>query len=222
VKRGRASTSPLLLAEGLAIVTVLAVLTGSLAAAAGRGSPLLGIHGDGTYGDGTYGDGPPPGHTGGFGEPTCVACHFDGGVNEGPGRVSVEGLPGGAVGGDDAGPLELHLVVEDPDLVRGGFQLPARWAEGPEKGASAGTLAPSDGRTELSRGGAGDVTYLHQSEVGTEPTREGVSRWSFRWSPPGAWSGPVVFHVAANAANGDVSEFGDRIYADSFVVKPRP
>jgi len=35
-------------------------------------------------------DGPPPAHTGGFGEPTCRACHFDGDLNaEGGGLTRV-------------------------------------------------------------------------------------------------------------------------------------
>ena len=38
-------------------------------------------------------EGPPPGHTGGFYEPTCIACHEGNDINAFGGRVSIEGLP---------------------------------------------------------------------------------------------------------------------------------
>ena len=40
-----------------------------------------------------YPEEPPPAHTGGFGEPTCLQCHFDGALNEPGGELRVEGLP---------------------------------------------------------------------------------------------------------------------------------
>ena len=36
---------------------------------------------------------PPPGHTGGFGEPTCVICHQGSDLNAFGGGVTIEGLP---------------------------------------------------------------------------------------------------------------------------------
>lgn len=38
-----------------------------------------------------------------------------------------------------------------------------------------------------------------------------LRRWRFRWRAP-LDADTVRFHVAANAANGDRSEFGDRIF----------
>src|SRR2546428_12664528 len=38
-------------------------------------------------------DGPPVAHTGGFGEPTCPACHQDEPLNAPDGSLRVEGLP---------------------------------------------------------------------------------------------------------------------------------
>ena len=37
-----------------------------------------------------YAEHPPLGHTGGFGEPTCHACHFGGEVNGGDGTLAVD------------------------------------------------------------------------------------------------------------------------------------
>src|SRR5690606_38889249 len=41
----------------------------------------------------SYPDRPAPGHTGGFGEPTCLACHFDGDLGPPGGVLEVEGWP---------------------------------------------------------------------------------------------------------------------------------
>jgi hypothetical protein len=46
-------------------------------------------------------------------------------------------------------------------------------------------------------------------------------RWLFRWTAPSESGGPVVFHVAANAANFDDSPLGDFIYATSIAVPPQ-
>ena len=40
-----------------------------------------------------YLDGPPPGHTGGFGEPTCAVCHFDVPEPDPAGGLVIEGVP---------------------------------------------------------------------------------------------------------------------------------
>ena len=36
---------------------------------------------------------PPPGHTAGFGEPSCISCHLGNDVNAFGGSVTIEGLP---------------------------------------------------------------------------------------------------------------------------------
>jgi len=38
-------------------------------------------------------EGPPPGHTGGFGEPTCQECHSEFDVNASSGALGVEDSP---------------------------------------------------------------------------------------------------------------------------------
>lgn len=144
-----------------------------------------------------YPDGGPPAHTGGFGEPDCHACHFDGAPPTEGGGLRIAGLPGHFVPGH-----EYALVVEfgETDGVAG-FQLSAR----DDAGGQAGELAPGDDSVRLLE--ESGIRYLAHADAHAGDTR----RWRFRWRAPHD-TDTVRFHVAANAANGDRSEFGDRIF----------
>lgn len=159
-----------------------------------------------------YPDQPVPAHTGGFGEPTCRACHFDGGLNEPGGTLAVEGWPE-AVMPDSTYPLAVRL--ERAEMARAGFQLAIRAGDG----AQAGALRPADARSAVTETPDG-VQYLHHTLDGTALTEAQSAVWSFTWTPPDSLPARLVFHVAANAANGDASEFGDWIYADSLALAP--
>ncbi len=113
-------------------------------------------------------------------------------------------------------------MLRDSALVRGGFQLTARYAEGPHRGGQAGSFRVEEEGLRIQEGAeGGDVLYLQHTDRGTVPGRPGEIRWTFLWSTPPSPSAPVVFHVAANAGNDDASEFGDWIYADSALLGPR-
>ena len=162
-----------------------------------------------------YKGGPPPGHTGGFGEPTCRACHADAGLNEPGGELSIRGAPAAYEPGRT---YDVEVVLRRAGMPRAGFQLTARY-QGVGMvpgGAQAGVLAPSDDRTAVVRDSATDVTYIEHTLPGTAVSG-GAARWRFRWTAP-AVAGGVVFHVAANAANDDDSPLGDFIYATAVRV----
>ena len=100
-----------------------------------------------------YKGGPPPGHTGGFGEPTCRACHSDSGLNELGGDLSIGGVPAAFEPGRR---YELEVVLRRAGMLRAGFQLAARY-QGVGMvpgGAQAGVLASSDDRTAVVRDSA--------------------------------------------------------------------
>ncbi|HLT46723.1 MAG TPA: choice-of-anchor V domain-containing protein [Rubricoccaceae bacterium] len=156
----------------------------------------------------SYPDRPAPGHTGGFGEPTCLACHFDGDLGPPGGVLEVEGWPGVP---EPGAAYELAVRLAREDMAMAGFQLAVRTAEG----AQAGTLAAADGRSAVTE--FEGVAYLHHTLEGTALTGPGEAVWRFTWTAPDA-PAPVRLHVAANAANGDASPLGDAIYADSLVV----
>lgn len=151
-----------------------------------------------------HADGPPPGHTGGFGEPTCQACHADAPLNDPSGTLTVTGLPA------HYAPDRTYVVLvelERTGLRRAGFQLSLRLADGTQ----AGAVAPFDAsRTAVTLGGT-DVAYAHQTDGGTE-VRGGRAVWRVSWRAPADAAGPVRVHVAANASNDDDSELGDYVY----------
>ena len=161
-------------------------------------------------------DGPPPAHTGGFGEPTCRQCHFDVELNAPGGELAVGGVPPRYRAGRS---YELVVTLRRPGMLRGGFQLAARFADGAAAGTQAGALTPSDERSALVRDSVTAVRYVQHTQAGTA-VAGGEARWNFRWTAPGAARVAVVLHVAANAANDDDSPLGDYIYTRAVAVRP--
>ena len=161
-----------------------------------------------------YKDGPPPGHTGGFGEPTCRACHSDAGLNEPGGDLAISDAPAAFEPGRT---YELEVVLRRAGMLRAGFQLAARVAEGAAAGAPAGVLTPSDGRTAVVWDTVSHLGYIEHTTAGTAVV-SGAARWAVRWTAPAQARGAVAFHIAANAANDDDSPLGDFIYASAVRV----
>ncbi|TVP77481.1 MAG: hypothetical protein EA352_03580 [Gemmatimonadales bacterium] len=208
---GAGRPSLLLVALGLpALVPALGGLLPGEAADEGvavRG-PLVAAHSTGAV----------PEHTGGFGEPDCSFCHFDGELDQEPGTFELAGLPeDGWVPGRE---YELVLTLSHPDLVLAGFQLAVRFASGELEGEQAGDLAAGRGQqTETPT--RSRVRYLGHTAEGTEPDRDGERSWSFRWTAPEeVGAGPVRFNASGNAADGDGSEFGDLVYTLELDLPP--
>lgn len=157
-----------------------------------------------------------PARTGGFGEMTCHQCHWDNPLNDPAGRLTLDGVP------DVYTPGEQYLItvmLARPGTGRAGFQLAAR-EDGinMNSGSDAGLLQPGDGTSETVHDDAKRVTYLQHSPAAAEVTTSGAATWKFRWTAP--TEGPVAFHVAANAANGDDSPLGDYVYTASAHSRP--
>lgn len=151
---------------------------------------------------------PPAGFTGGFGEGSCVFCHTGNDVNAFGGEVRVEGLP------QSYGPGEEYLltvVLRADETSVAGFQLAARFVDGPRKGQDAGVLRPVDDRS--ARTDSAGVSYLHQSRAGSVTADPSGSSWTVGWTAPRSGA-PVAIHVAANSGNGDESPLGDLVYTD--------
>lgn len=153
-------------------------------------------------------EGPPAGHTGGFGEPTCQACHTEYELNLAGGRLSLEGWPGTYLPGET---YTLSVVLDAPDMTLAGFQLSVR----DESGAQAGELRPVDTRVAVAD--SQGVSYAQHAAAGTDVTDGRTAVWTLSWVAP-AHGNPVRAHVAANSANGDNSPFGDLIYVASWAA----
>ena len=152
---------------------------------------------------------PPPGHTGGFGEPTCLICHQGAPINLPGGEVSVRGLPDAYRPGEA---YTLTVVLESEEMGAAGFQLSARHADG----SQAGSFQPVDDRVAVTRG-PGGVGYAHQTDDGSHTPDPVRVSWSLAWTAPA--SGTVTFHLAANSGNGDDSPLSDLVYATSSTLE---
>lgn len=197
-------------ARGAAVFAALAVPCALAAGVASAPAHYL-VH---------YLDGAPLGHTGGFGEPSCHECHFDAPLNEPEGDLTVSFQKA------DSGAVLVRVVLARPGLEAGGFQLAARFADGSRAGEQAGSLRAVDERVEVAAHEETGVAYAGHGPDGTAPTAPDTVAWTVAWTPPeGGSSGsdaPVRFHVAANAANGDLSEFGDHVYLVEATWPPEP
>lgn len=165
-----------------------------------------------------YADGPPPARTGGFGEPTCHECHSSEPLNDSGGVLRIDSLPAHYVPGTV---YRLQVVLARAGLARGGFQLAVRQDEPAGIMKQAGVLEPADDRSQLAPATPAAVQYLEHTRNGTARTAADTIRWWLRWRAPQT-ARPVVFHIAANAANDDNSAFGDFIYTAAWHVLPVP
>lgn len=165
----------------------------------------------------TYSDGPPPGHSGGFGQPTCHACHGDMPLNGGPGTLRLAGLPKTY---EPGARYTLTVSLNQPDVRRAGFQLAARRRDrgSDDAPSQAGRLAAVDDRATIVETADPAVQYAQHTEAGSRLEMPGHAQWTVEWWAPTEDAGDVIFHLVGNAANDDDSEFGDQIYADSVVI----
>lgn len=198
MKRGLLTT-PAMAAVAIAWLTALTMVPASSRTAIASAAP--------------YAEGAPPGFSGGFEEQSCHACHFHADLNASPGGVTLEGVPERYESGR---PYSLTIVLSRPTMKFAGFQLAART----DAGTQAGTLAP--GPEEGDRVGIdtqSGIQYANQRAKGTSPAADGTMRWTIVWTAP-LRGGPVAFHVAANAADGDGTVEGDYIYLASATSEP--
>jgi hypothetical protein len=123
-----------------------------------------------------------------------------------PGRVTIEGNPARFAAGER---YTLTITLTRSGMKRAGFQLAARFKD---TGSQAGTLAAA--RVDAERVGIdtlAGIQYAGQKTAGSTVGEGGIARWALEWTAPSS-GGPVIFHVAANAADGNDSADGDFIY----------
>jgi hypothetical protein len=162
-----------------------------------------------------YAEGAPPGFSGGFKEESCHACHFHAEPNAPGGQLTIEGLPTKFVAGEK---YLLTITLTRNSMRRAGFQLAARFKD---RGAQAGTLEPGAGENERVKvESQGGLQYAGQKIAGV-PVNGAAAKWTIEWTAP-AHGGPVIFHAAANAADGNESADGDFVYTTTGESLPPP
>jgi len=162
-----------------------------------------------------YAEGAPPGFTGGFTEQSCDACHFHAAPNAGPGKLTIAGVPDRFIAGQA---YRVTIALAQPGMKLAGFQLSARFKD---DGAQAGALAKepaSDTRVGIET--QSGVQYAAQRREGAAVVAPNESRWTLTWTAPSA-TRTVVFHVAANGANGDERADGDYVYTLTRETQPQ-
>lgn len=157
---------------------------------------------------GAHPEAPPAAHTGGFGEPSCLACHNEYAPNLPGGSLAVEGVPREWTSGRT---YTLTVVLESEGTGAAGFQLALRDNDGSPAGSVAGTTPHVGVTTRTGADSAGVfVHHTRQGSVVEDPNR---ATWRFTWTAPAEpGTGAVVLHAAANSGNGDNSPFGDLVY----------
>lgn len=163
-----------------------------------------------------YPDGAPPGFSGGFREESCHACHFHQELNATPRQLVVAGVPATLTPGQR---YTVTIMLSRDGMKRAGFQLAARFKH---DGAQAGALMlsaidPKRVKIENQSG----VLYAGHNTAGSEVAGNGQIQWSVDWVAPAA-GGPVVFNIAANAADGDERVDGDFVYTAVLESSPPP
>jgi hypothetical protein len=150
--------------------------------------------------------GPPPGHTGGFGEPTCIECHIGSELNAPGSTLEVLGIGTEYVPGE---PVEITVRIVSFDMLAAGFQAAFRYGEGPREGESAGILRSLGDRVAVVPDSAGTI-YVQHTQSGV-PTDGEMAEWTFEWTGPDDGRA-VALHLAANSGNGDNSPLDDLVY----------
>jgi hypothetical protein len=155
-----------------------------------------------------------PARTGGFGGPTCHACHTGAELNAPGGELTISGLPERYSPGQT---YRITVQLKRPELERGGFSLASRFASGPLARSQAGEWQSSDPGVVFFPDMRTKVRYAQHSASGARATIAGTLRWQLDWKAP-AEAEPVQFNVAASASNNDASPLGDVVYAREVTV----
>ena len=169
--------------------------------------------------------GPAPRRTGAPGDnaAACTQCHGGNALNSGEGSVRIV-LQSGPV---YIPGVKQRVVVQvaDPNAQRWGFEMTARLNSNLQDG-QAGDLTPVDNMTQVicednaPKPCASGVLFITHTSVGSRlGTRNGAS-FQFDWTPPATDVGKVTLYVAGNAANGDGTSNGDRIYTSNIELTP--
>jgi hypothetical protein len=160
-----------------------------------------------------YKDGPPPGVTGGFGEPSCQQCHFDQPVNESGGMLSLAGVPARYTPGST---YQVTVTLTRDAMTRGGFEISARYASGGRTSRQAGAWRALDSRVQVVRPDTDPaVDFVQHTSAGSTAPQPGTISWTMRWTAPDEATDPVQFDVAGNASNDDASPLGDYVYTET-------
>lgn len=165
-----------------------------------------------------YSTGPPPKRTGASadGGGNCTACHRTYAPANSDTRGSVRIDAANYVPGTKQ---TIKVTVQHPEAARWGFEITARLASDETKTAgqfssnSVVRVICDDGmaRGALAPCQPGQLEFAEHLDAPRTSAGAGFT-FSVDWTPPATDVGDIVFYAAGNAANGDGTPNGDRIY----------
>lgn len=167
-----------------------------------------------------YITGPDPANTGAPGEQTCAqaGCHTGAGnPTAGSGiRLDVTTYtPGQKVR------LTVTIDGTNPGVTRPiyGFQAVAKLVS---NNAQAGTFTPTDATTQVICENNVERTSRPCSvlEYVEHKNPKTTNTFSFDWTPPATSQGNIRIYIAANVANNNGANTGDRVYTNNFTLTP--
>jgi uncharacterized protein (TIGR03437 family) len=164
----------------------------------------------------SFASGPPARHTGAPGENTCAECHT-GSNNPTAGNIEVTFEGGNTYTPGQAKNITVRITQRQNVH---GFQMSARQAA--STGTQAGTFTAGSGMRVI----CGDDSPRQGTSCPSNNALEFIEHitpnpqgeWTFQWTAPSEAVGDVRFFVAANAANGNGANTGDRIYTANFTL----
>ena len=172
-----------------------------------------------------FSGGPPRRKTGAPGDTNCTDCHTGSAITASA-AIKLNGMSHGGSGTYTPGGAKQAwtVTVEDPQGFFFGFQLSARLASD-ERNGQAGMLDASDSATRVicddsSTKPAGQPCANNAVQFIEHTTPRASGSWSLDWTPPGTNVGDIKIYIAANAANGNGLNSGDRIHLASFTLTP--
>ncbi|HEX9792622.1 MAG TPA: choice-of-anchor V domain-containing protein [Planctomycetota bacterium] len=135
----------------------------------------------------------------------CTLCHVGGGLMAGDGDLELFGVPAEYVPGAN---YPLIVRLQDPGMIRWGFQITAIF----EDGSDAGTFTATD-PVNVQVSHLFWRTFVKHTVAGSRlGVPDGPVDWNFDWTAPVAGSGTARFYLAALASNGDDTPDGDDTY----------
>lgn len=161
-------------------------------------------------------DGPPVRSSGGFGEPSCIDCHWGAEINDPEGAFFIEGVPEVYHPGEV---YELAVVLTRPGMAVGGFQMAARFLADSTQAGTVEIPPGEEGRVGIVT--ERDVMYAQQRLAGMDLVAPDTARWIVRWTAPQR-RGQVRFHASGNVGDGDDSQMGDYVYVTETGTAGRP
>jgi uncharacterized protein (TIGR03437 family) len=172
-----------------------------------------------------YATGPEPRHTTAPGDNplgcTAAGCHNTFALNTGTGNVRIE-FPDGETYTPGVAKT-LRIVITEATARAYGFQLTAR-LESDLANGQAGDFTPGVQQVVICEDGSVKRTGCPANRPvqfieHADPFRTNTINVS--WTPPATNAGNVRLYIAANAANADGNNTGDRIYTANYLLTPQ-